>query len=80
MTSQQSLLDAPRRKRRSARNVVARALLGQFDAGGQPVTVGSLAMALELADAAVDALYDAGLHVTTHVCRTCERCDIRSAR
>lgn len=77
--SQRSLLETPR-KRRSARNVIARRVLAQFDACGQPVTVGSLAMALELADVAIDALYDAGLHVTTHVCRTCERCDIRGAR
>jgi len=77
--AQRSLLETPR-KRRSARNVIARRVLAQFDAGGQPVTFDNLAWALEFADVALDALYDAGLRVTTHVCRTCERCDIRGAR
>src|SRR5690606_24451475 len=70
----------PLPKRRSARNVIARRFLAQFDAGGQPVTFANLTWALEFADVAIDALYDAGLHVTTHVCRTCERCDIRAVR
>lgn len=80
VTSQQSLLDAPRRKRRSARNVIARRFLAQFDAGGQPVTVDNLTWALEFADVAIDALYDAGLRVTPYLCRTCERLDIKAVR
>src|SRR5690554_4157511 len=60
------------RKRRSARNVIARRVLAQFDAGGQPVTFDNLAWALEFADVALDALYDAGLRVTPYLCRTCE--------
>lgn len=66
---------AARRKRRSARNVIARALME-----GYAETPEQMRFALVSADLALDALYDAGLFVTPYLCRTCERCDIRSPR
>lgn len=75
MAGEQLRFVEPKPKTRSARNVIARALMEGYDGSYE-----QMRFALLSADLALEALYDAGLRVTPYLCRTCERLDIRAVR